>query len=212
MALRTGAGVGSIRIGNSGELQNITSLDSTTAATIGSAAGGATKLVTDYTSLSGGSTYSFSLTGGYHAYFLHLYDLRHVSTSQCDIMARLTNSSGSAITDNNYQSHYLKGTSSTTQSNMTSFKLAEGIYRADSYTGRYSAGIWIYHAQTSSFPTTLSFDGINHAFSTFNVGILGFGQRRASEVNNSFYIYPQTGSTAVNWGSGGSYALWGVDL
>jgi hypothetical protein len=34
MALRTGAGVGSIRIGNGGELQNIASIDATTAAAI----------------------------------------------------------------------------------------------------------------------------------------------------------------------------------
>jgi len=209
MAIQVG---GSTVINNSLQLQNIASLDSTTTATIGAAAGGATQLITDYTSLSGGSTYSFSLTGGYHAYFLHLHDLRHVSTSICQVRARLTNSSGTAITDNNYLSHFWKGSSTTTQSNITSFLLEEDLYRADSYTGRFSAGIWIYHPQTSSFPTTVNYTALNMYFNSINRGVHGISQRRASEVNNSFYIYCEASGTAVNWGSGGTYALWGIDL
>jgi len=65
MALRTGSGSGTVRIGNSGELQNITSVDATTAAAIGAAGvgGGGTVEMTADGSISAGDVVGISATG-----------------------------------------------------------------------------------------------------------------------------------------------------
>jgi len=66
MALRTGSGSGTVRIGNSGELQNITSVDATTAAAIGAGGvGGGLKELGSSTFTTNYGSWELTLPSGY---------------------------------------------------------------------------------------------------------------------------------------------------
>lgn len=62
MAIQTS---GTTRISNSGELQNIASLDSTTTSTIAAAAGGGTKIITEQKTFASSGTFTAPYTGDY---------------------------------------------------------------------------------------------------------------------------------------------------
>jgi hypothetical protein len=203
-------------ISDTKQLQGITGADATTVSALAtSGVGGATKLITDYTTLGNASSYSFSFTGGYHGYFIHLTGLQHDYSARCDIRAQVTNSSGTTITTG-YTSEFVFSSSVIRQANQSQWLFVDDIYQSpNGYDGTLDAFIWVWHPQTSSFPTTMWWNAFNLYFSgSFQYGARGMAKRASSEVNNSLILYPigYDNSGQKNWVSGGKYAMWGIDL
>lgn len=208
---------GTTVIDNSRNLTNIASVDATTVAAFSaSGVGGATKLITQDAALTGGSTYSFSLTSRYSAYFLLIQDIRHTHSDKCDVRARFTDTSNNAITSG-YQSWTNSGgyPSATTQNE---FILQTEVYQTpSSYEGRADIALWIYNAHISTRPTYLIGNCLNRYFTTTTLhkGTNFTGARSTSEINNSIFLFPvitSSGATTSTWASGGRYSMWGVDL
>jgi len=200
---------GTTVINDSRALQNVASVDATTVAAMGAAGvGGASKLITNYTALTGGSTYSFSLTAGYKEYYIAIHDLvsNHVG-ALAELCGRFTNSSNSAITTG-YHYKFFNNSQNGAGSDVNRIIFYDNVFNNSSYVGRMDLLIKITNPQTSSLPTMTSFTAISRAFTTSLESIVqGASTRTTKEVNNSFFLFIN-GST---FASNGGYSMWGVD-
>lgn len=102
MAILTG---GTIRIGNTGQLQNISSVDATTAASIATAGvGGAMSLINTYTIPSGGTnSYTYTFPTGYDTFMVEANNLFGINNTITYPTLKLSNATGYVYGTNGYR-------------------------------------------------------------------------------------------------------------
>ena len=101
MAIKTG---GTTRIGDTGQLQNISSVDATTAASIAAAGvGGAMSLINTYTIPSGGTnSYTYTFPTGYDTFIVEATGLLGANNTITYPTLKLSSSNGYIYGTNNY--------------------------------------------------------------------------------------------------------------
>jgi len=222
MALRTGSGSGTVRIGNSGELQNITSLDATTAATIGGAAGGATTLIHDDILLPSASPFPTSidldLTDGFRHYRMAMSGVKFDSSSFTGQMHWLLKNASNTIVTGGYWGFATGLADSSVVSDVQkawyedSYSITNSVYRRSSFYGEYDFIIDIYNAHLTDQRTLIKWSFVGE-YSGPNLASSksGFAYQRTKEAHNYLHMYAQIGSSLASWRDG-RYSMWGIDV
>ena len=198
MALQTG---GTTRIGNSGELQNISSVDATTAAAIGTAGvGGSLSLINTYNFTSNFSTYQYTFPTGYNSFIIEVAGLEGPATNNLVMpRVRLTNSSGSVLTTG------YSGGDDTTVATAASTNFID-FGQVYGFLGK-GARFWVHvHSPRDAGAMTwchgVGISGSNGFLYTYRGSYLTEADTR------DFYLYQGNGSGG--FGAHGSLKLWGI--
>ena len=216
MAILTG---GTSRLNNTGQLQNITSLDATTAATIGGAAGGATTLIHDVTLPASSGTLptviELDLTDRYPMYRVIISGIEFLynSGSSGKLTFMYKNSSNTVVT-NSYVGAYFGvagGSSSIKQiSNMTIGDIGP-VWVSNIYKGILNLQIDIHHANLNTQETMVNFKKANEYADQHSDTVHGSLINRNIDYTNYLQIYG-TFSGAQRGMFNGKYMMWGIDI
>jgi len=193
---------GTTVINDSRALNNISSVDATTAAAIGSAGvGGSSTLITDQATPSGSNGFTVDLTGGYQRYIIQVNDISLTGGLNGYARLRYTDSSGTAITG--YQSHF---------GSMTELKGSGGSdyfdnYAYISYNYGLRTGVFEVIDPQGSGPTVTM--GNLWTYRTDNdtvqgVYFVGALTRNYAGATDDVIVFADTTVT------GGYYSVWGV--
>lgn len=218
MALRTGSGSGTVRIGNSGELQNITSLDATTTATIGAAGGGATTLIHDVTLPTSGTlptVIELDLTDRYPMYRCIMtgieFDYDNGSSGKLTFMYK--NSSNTVVTSAYNGAYFGVAAGSVTHRQISNMTIGDiGVVWVDNlYKGIVNLQIDICHANLNTQETMVNFKKGNEYADQHSDTIHGTLWNRNIDYTNYLQIYG-TFSGASRGMFNGKYTMWGIDI
>jgi len=191
---------GTTVINDSRALSNIASVDATTAAAIGAAGvGGSTTLLTENASLSGLQV-EISFTGNYKYYNIMLSGMK--SVNYADLYARLTNSSGTAITGYDYWFAFNAPASQGIFGYPYMNFSANSFYRDGGFGNLF---LTVQNPNSSTSMTSWSFDYGSYTPDEQGKITYGAGHMETEAVNNSIQFY-----TNNNNFTGGTYSVWGV--
>ena len=198
---------GTTVINDSRALNNITSVDSTTATAIGNAGvGGSTTLITADQAISSGTSFTITLPSGYTQHLLYIYDLALASNGNFNgLRWRLTNSSNTVQTSSDYS----RNLSKTDGNGLNQFG-DHGVFH-NSMTNqatRNNLFIRFFHARDSSRRTNLDgfLQSVKSASASDANSSFHMGQKWTAQQNNGIYIYNENSQTM----SSGRYRLYGV--
>ena len=186
-------------ISNSRALNNIASVDATTAAAIGNAGvGGAMVLLVDNASASGATYIEVSFTADYRMYIVQFCN---VTTNSTDFSARYKDSSGNLISSTNY---YVTSKGGSYNILNTMFMAPENSRPVDGYV--------IIHDPYSTTNFSVNHSNLiraqDHFFGWGAAASMVDGAAAARHNGISFYVGQ---SSVVSSGfTGGHYNVWGV--
>ena len=213
---------GTTVINDSRALTNIASLDATTVAAIGAAGvGGATSLITDWTTVSTNASYlEISLTGDYDAITIELRQITVAgSYTDLEIRIRFKDSSGNTINGNNM---YKTVGGNNDTNNDTSFINGTGgeFYSTGYvYTGEANTRLTVRNHRDYENKTDYNIDGFVRTVvgSTPSDGVPINGYGSCIHGNNPskavfFITSGNTGQNARVFASGAQYRVYGVKL
>lgn len=190
-------------IGNSRELTNIASVDATTAAAIGAAGvGGASTRLVNNASVGTGTQFEVSFTGGYQYYQIMIGGM--TSTNYADLQARLTNSSGTAITAYEYYFAYNSPASNGIFGYPRIDFIPRNFYRPPASNNTASFILTVSNPYSSTAGTFYQFGAAQYNSQEYSVGY-GAGHLYTPQVNNSMIFYSSYAFAS------GKYSVWGVN-
>ena len=198
-------------ISNSRALNNIASVDATTAAAIGSAGvGGASSRIQSLTSLSSANTFTFNLNHGYNVYYLNIYNIMHADGGTRELYCRMGGPTGTTLTGSgDYWTSAQVGSSSSEGNN--SYAKVAGNWPGS--TGELSTLIKITNAEESSVPTMIEFMS-STAYDLIANTFYGEKQWHGMvhmldiQVNQNISFYNAALATMSN----ATYEMWGVNV
>ena len=189
-------------INNSRQLQNITSVDATTAAAIGTAGvGGSLSLINTHNFTSNWSTYQYTFPTGYNSFIIEVANLQGPTTNVLVMpRVRLTNSSGSVFTSGYSNGNF---TTTATAGGMADFIDFGQVY---GFIGK-GARFWVHvhsprEAGSRTWGHGVGISGNNGFVYTYK------GSYLTETDNRDFYVYQANGSGG--FGAMGSLNLWGI--
>ena len=200
---------GTTVINDSRALTNIASVDAATVTALGNAGvgGGATSLITDWTSIPASTTWTVSFPSGYDVISIFWQNMAISSSSSAtDLVFRLGSETG-----NKYY-YGRSNAASTSQNNRVPFGGGGGT--GYSYPSYHQGKLNIYWPRDGSRQT--QFEIHNETFIDYGGGSYGpgyyndqngFVQGNASHTSMYFYEY-----SGNSYASGGAYAVYGVNL
>lgn len=196
-------------ISNSRALNNIASVDATTAAAFGAAGvGGATTLLVNSTLTSTSTTITIDFTGGYKKYEISLERMDPAGyVTGPPFQCRLTNSSGTVISSNDYSytnnDNKAKDENGLYFTHLSNNELVQSNlhltinspYDSDTYTTMYG--------MVSTNRGTFSND--------YYQGVAGItGMIKLTGRNNSLIVTNNLGGSSPGW-DGGKIKVWGIN-
>lgn len=221
MALRTGSGSGTVRIGNSGELQNITSVDTATVTALGNAGvgGGSTTLIHDVTLPTSGTLptiIELDLTDRYPMYRVIMtgIEFEYDSGSSGKLTFMYKNSSNTVVTTAYCGAYFgVFGGSSQTYLGFNNKTLGDigPVYVSNIYKGILNLQIDIHHANLNTQETMVSFKKANEYADQHADTIHGSLFNRNIDYTNYLQVYGKF--SGANRGMyNGKYMMWGIDI
>jgi len=206
---------GTTVINDSRALQNVASVDATTAAAMGAAGVGGlhTQIVAENTSTGANGTSGtlgpFTL-GNFQRQTFRFEGLQRTGQAGGRLQCRVTNGSGTTLT-----SGYIEAGQTQTYMHYES-SVGHGLwywYRSESMPnssqGDMSLEVTFSDAYSSNKRTTAHF--LSWGYNSIDTDISGSrvnATRNTVEKNNSFFLYFENGGTF--WGSGSTYSSWGI--
>ena len=175
---------GTTVINDSRALQNVASVDATTATAIGAAGvGGAHTLIQAETSFTSTSYPEFDISsGGYEVYYIDLIGLQHSNANvNRNMVLSFFDSSNNRITSNSYNTIGMRNGVSYNNPADTGFigdPSNRDWYNAPSYNGTAYVSIEVRNSNSSTFPTTISYRTLftTGAAGSFSPRPMAFGQ------------------------------------
>ena len=213
---------GTTVINDSRALTNIASLDATTVAAIGAAGvGGATSLITDWTTVStNASSLQISLTGDYDAITIELRDVTVISTRHdFELRIRFKKANGSTISAANL--YATVGGNNVTVGDTDHINATNGEFGGTNYAYPGAAFTRLTVRNHRDYAKGVDYDV--HGFTEANVNgtlsygavLNGYGTCVGAVDNLSavyFYLLGGNGNFAGVFGSGAQYRVYGVKL
>lgn len=204
MAIQVG---GTTVVNDSRQLQNIASLDATTAATISAAGGGATSLITDWTNTPNSDTWSISLSSSYDIIRIYLNRIGIANTFNTVEQQFQFQYSGGTDTAQNYAYLYADGALSRAKTTSVKFGQVQGSTSVSpDYTSGFIEIAW--HGDSSRLTQftlqTISEDP-GDRFATFRQGVNTVARAHTS------ILFSQNAGSGYPYISG-QYLVMGVSL
>tara|TARA_Y100000389_G_scaffold47830_1_gene43024 strand:- start:15477 stop:16079 length:603 start_codon:yes stop_codon:yes gene_type:complete len=199
MAIQTG---GTTRIGNTGQLQNITSVDATTATAIGNAGvGGAMSLIHSYTIPSGGvSSYAYTFPTGYDTFIVEAKYILGINNTITYPTLKLSNSTGGIFGTNGYHGSMMESNNNALRHNYFGDNAFYG------YGNSNATGSSIYAYVRYPRVTNVFTHGITYGSNYDGKVTVVRSNRVAADDNRDFQL-----STSLNtFAPGGVIRLWGI--
>lgn len=168
--------------------------------------GGATTLITDWTDItSGASAVNVNFTEDYFKYVFLFQEVKLQGAATGNrIEARLTDSSGTAISGSD---SYQYGTQANTGANESTMILHTSIHGVGvSGTGICQTYLEVFNPKSSTERTLFNFQTVRQEFGLSNVLKAGFGFMENLEVNNGITFFGHDDFDS------GRYKVYGVDL
>ena len=209
MAIQVG---GSTVINNSLQLQNIASLDSTTSATIGAAAGGGFEFIGETTITSDTSYIDYTFPSGYKGFKFILNQMCHSdpnANTYRECRVRLTNSSGTLITDS---TQYLNANANRSGMNLSYWWGAGGsnggYYMGEPSSPRTTLHLEVWNPLDSSKATWGRGWQLGLFYINFNQDYMGenYHIMKDPAQNNGIRFYPAAGQFDSTMQG---YQIWG---
>lgn len=202
---------GTTVIDNSRALTNISSLDSTTTATIGAAAGGGMELLSETTLGSATSSFDISFTSGYRGFIIQAENIEvNRNDYSSEAIVRLTNTSGTAYTGgSDYTYVKIEGEPSSSQAGELWFGRPKMVLSGNNNPGHWYITVW--NPRNSGWKTYVTMQDMT--WGTFQTG---YG---AAGWSGAYQGYKSTASddgrirfAAENYSfnSGLKYQVWGI--
>ena len=186
-------------ISDARQLQNIASLDSTTSATIGAAAGGGFEFIGETAITTDTSYIDYTFPTGYKGFKFILNQMCHSDPNantyrECRI--RLTNSSGTLDTNS---TEYLNANSSRTSMNLSYWWGAGGsnggYYMGEPSTPKSTLHLEVWNPLDTDKVTWARGWQVGHFYINFNQDYMGenYHARLSAHKNNGIRFYPAAG-------------------
>jgi hypothetical protein len=198
-------------ISDSRGLNNIVSIDATTAATIGAASGGgSTTLLVDQSITSNVNYIQLDFTSGYKRFVIQLRGIVSNSATNGGMEARMTNGSGTILTSND--EYWYRSWNDTTRQRQASFRYLGELSTITSYKGNFNLVIEDPLDSTTQTIFTQYAWGVYQAQSSPYDGT-SFGTMDTTGANNGIRFFHQNssyGATTSFSSNSVGYRMWGI--